>query len=195
MSLYGNSRPASGCEHHMSHYWEMIFEQEGKRPIPHGTQVGVGTVLILKLVEKLRQKDVDFNAARIAAKAYDSAAWEGKIRAAYGPAAQGVIDMERTAQKNETGARLERIRTMETHWEEICALLDGLPSAEQITELLKSLDSPCSPSEIGVDKDLLKKTFLYCKEVRARYTFLQMVWDLGLLEQLADEVIADLGMD
>ena len=61
MSLYGNSRPASGCEHHMSHYWEMIFEQTGKRPVPHGTQVGVGTVLILKLVEALRKTPVDFD--------------------------------------------------------------------------------------------------------------------------------------
>ena len=53
MSLYGNSRPASGCEHHISHYWEMIFEQQGRRPVPHGAQVGVGTVLILKLTEAL----------------------------------------------------------------------------------------------------------------------------------------------
>ena len=53
MSLYGNSRPASGCEHHMSHYWEMMFEQRHERPVPHGTQVSVGTVLVLKLVEAL----------------------------------------------------------------------------------------------------------------------------------------------
>lgn len=52
MSLYGNSRSASGCEHHMSHYWEMMFEQRGERPVPHGTQVSVGTVLILQLVER-----------------------------------------------------------------------------------------------------------------------------------------------
>ncbi len=25
MSYIGNSRPASGSEHHMSHYWEMMF--------------------------------------------------------------------------------------------------------------------------------------------------------------------------
>ncbi|MBQ8590726.1 MAG: sn-glycerol-1-phosphate dehydrogenase, partial [Firmicutes bacterium] len=84
MSLYGNSRPASGCEHHMSHYWEMMFEQAGKRPVPHGTQVSVGTVLILKLVEALKATNVDFNAAREAAKAYDQAQWEADIRAAYG---------------------------------------------------------------------------------------------------------------
>jgi len=192
MSLYGNSRPASGCEHHMSHYWEMMFEQAGKRPVPHGTQVGVGTVLMLKLVEALRKRSVDFAAARAAAKNYDQAAWEENIRAAYGPAAQGVIDMEVKAKKNETSARLERIDSMERNWAEITALLEALPSSETVADLLKSLDSPCTPAAIDVEPEMLKNTFLYCKEVRARYTILQMVWDLGLLDTLSDEVIAGL---
>ena len=71
MSLYGNSRPASGCEHHMSHYWEMMFEQARKRSVPHGTQVSVGTVMVLKLTEALRNTTVDFAAARAAARSYD----------------------------------------------------------------------------------------------------------------------------
>ena len=91
MSLYGNSRPASGCEHHMSHYWETVFAQRGERPVPHGTQVSVGTVLVLKAVEELLKRDVDFEAARKAAVAYDQAAWETKMHEAYGPAAPGVI--------------------------------------------------------------------------------------------------------
>ena len=109
MSLYGSSRPASGCEHHMSHYWEMVFEQAGKRPVPHGTQVSVGTVLILKLVEKLRKVNVDFNVARAAAMSYDQVAWKDAIHEAYGPAAEGVIAMEAKAHKNDTTARLVRI--------------------------------------------------------------------------------------
>ena len=192
MSLYGNSRPASGCEHHMSHYWEMLFEQAGKRPVPHGAQVGVGTVLILKLVEKLRNTHVDFAAARAAAAVYDPAAWEAAVCKAYGSAAEGVIALEHEAQKNETSARLRRIDAMEKHWEEILRLLTRLPSSQEIMELLRSLDSPCLPSEIGVEGDLLKQTFLYCKEVRARYTILQMVWDLGLLDTLSDQVIGEL---
>lgn len=191
MSLYGNSRPISGGEHHMSHYWEMMFEQAGKRPVPHGTQVGVGTVLILKLVEALRGTRVDFEAARAFARAYDPAAWEKNIRAAYGPAAPGIIEMEAKAKKNETGAHLARIDTMEAHWAELTALLDALPSSKTVAELLKSLDSPYLPDQIGVDAAMLKNTFLYCKEVRARYTILQMVWDLGLLDTLSDQVIDD----
>lgn len=191
MSLYGNSRPASGCEHHMSHYWEMMFEQAGKRPVPHGTQVGVGTVLILKLAEALRRTKVDFAAARAAAAAYNQAAWEAEIRAAYGPAAEGVIAMEAKAKKNETSARLHRIDVMEEKWAQIDSLLAALPDSETMMSLLRSLDSSCLPQEIGVDRELLKRTFMYCKEVRDRYTILQMVWDLGLLDRLSDQVIAE----
>ena len=192
MSLYGNSRPASGCEHHMSHYWEMVFEQAGKRPVPHGTQVGVGTVLVLRLVEALRKTNVDFDAARAYAKAYDQAAWEENIREAYGPAAQGVIDMEAKAQKNEVNAHLQRIDAMEKNWAEITTLLETLPASETVMELLKSLGASYLPEQIEVDEEMLRNTFRYCKEVRARYTILQMAWDLGLLEELSEQVIEEL---
>lgn len=192
MSLYGSSRPASGCEHHMSHYWEMIFEQQGRRPAAHGAQVGVGTILVLKLAEALRRTPVDFDAARTAAGAYDPAAWEREIHAAYGPAARGVICMELDAQKNETQDRLRRIGVMEAHWDEVLALLEALPSSDTVAALLRSLHSPCLPEEIGVDEEMLRNTLLYCKEVRARYTILQMLWDLGVLEELSAQVIREL---
>lgn len=192
MSLYGNSRPASGCEHHMSHYWETIFEQRGVRPAPHGTQVGVGTVLVLKAVEDLLSRNIDFNAARAAAANYDHAIWELNIRAAYGPAADGVIEMENYSGKNDTGARLARIDSMEQNWSAIEALLRALPSASYVEELLRGLGSPTTPEDIGVDKQLLKNTFLYCKEIRSRYTILQMLWDLDLLDAISDAVIATL---
>ena len=192
MSLYGNSRPASGCEHHMSHYWEQVCALKGVRPAPHGIQVGVGTVLVLKAVEELLGRKIDFDAAREAARAYDPAEWEKKITAAYGPAAAGVIEMEKTSQKNETQGRLARIDAMQAHWSEIETLLKALPSSVYITELLESLGAPSRPEQIDVDKALLKDTFLYCKEIRARYTILQMLWDLDMLDSISDAVVAAL---
>ena len=192
MSLYGNSRPASGCEHHMSHYWETIFTQRGLRPAPHGAQVGVGTVLVLKAVEELLKRPIDFAAARKAAETYDETAWEKAIQAAYGEAAPGVIDMEKKAQKNKTAGRLARIDAMEKNWPAIEALLKELPSSAYLTELLESLGAPSRPEQIEVDKALVKDTFLYCKEIRARYTIFQMLWDLELLDSVSDAVVAEL---
>lgn len=190
MGLIGNSRPASGCEHHISHYWEMLFEQQGRRPAPHGAQVGVGTVLILKLTELLRQETIDFSKARAAAIAYDPEGWKEEIRAAYGSAAGGVIEMEARARKNETAGRLLRIDAMERNWEAITALLDQLPTSQQVIGILKSLDAPWLPQDIGVDAGLLRDTLKYCKEVRPRYTILQMIWDLGLLDELTEKTAA-----
>ncbi|WP_166242505.1 sn-glycerol-1-phosphate dehydrogenase [Paenibacillus turpanensis] len=48
-----HSRPASGGEHHLSHYWEMAFLREQKPQILHGAKVGAATVVIAKLYQQL----------------------------------------------------------------------------------------------------------------------------------------------
>lgn len=190
MQLMGNSRPASGAEHHMSHYWEVVNEQRGTTPAMHGEQVAVGTVLVLMLAEELlRLGTPDFDAGRRAARSFDAAAWEREIRRAYGSAAGEVLELEAKAQKNAVGGRLGRIDAMEARWEEIRAQLASLRSAASVRELLREIGCPCTPEEIGLDESDLRDTFLYCKEVRARYTLLSLVSDLGLMETLADQVI------
>ena len=62
----------------------------------------------------------------------------------------------------------------------------------KLANLLKGLSAPATPAEIEVEGEMLKRTFLYCKEVRDRYTIFQLAWDLGLLDELSDEVIASL---
>lgn len=191
MSFIGNSRPAAGCEHHLSHYWETIFMQQGKPPVLHGTKVGIGTVMILKLVEFLRETPIDFAKAHEMADAYDPESWAEEIRSVYGPAADGIIATEKAAQKNERVDRHRRIDAFEAHWAEISKLLaEDLPSSEEIIRILKALDAPYLPAQVGIDDTLLRNALLYGKEIRARYTMLQMMWDLGVLEPLADRVVA-----
>ena len=190
ISLYGDSRPASGAEHHMSHYWETILEQRGERPAMHGEQVAVGTVLVLMLIEELLKESVDFDAARRAAGEYDYDAWEAEIRAHYGAAAGEVIEMEKRVGKNDPAARLRRIDSMEKNWDAVRTQLESLPSADSLRALLADIGCPCTPAQINVDDMLLKETFLYCKEIRPRYTVFQTVYDLGLMDRLSDRVIA-----
>lgn len=188
ISLYGNSRPASGAEHHMSHYWETVMEQRGTQHAMHGEQVAAGTVLVLMLIEELLKCEVDFDRAKAYARQYDSANWEKEIRRAYGTAADEVIAIENNAKKNDPEKRLKRIDSMQKNWPVICAQLRTLPSAEYLMNLLKEIGCPCLPADIGVDAATLKDTFLYCKEVRARYTVFQTVYDLGLMDDLSDAV-------
>ena len=62
---------------------------------------------------------------------------------------------------------------MQAHWSEILNLLDALPRSEEVSAVLKSLESSCTPAE----------------EVRPRYTILQMLWDLELLKPLVETIL------
>lgn len=52
MSYVGNSRPASGAEHHISHYWEVEYLRAGKQAILHGLKVAQGTLLSMELYRR-----------------------------------------------------------------------------------------------------------------------------------------------
>lgn len=53
MALINISRPASGAEHMLSHFWEMDYIARGKNPNHHGIQVGVATPVIARFFEEL----------------------------------------------------------------------------------------------------------------------------------------------
>ena len=48
MALVNISRPASGAEHMLSHFWEMDYIARGLNPNHHGIQVGVATPIIAR---------------------------------------------------------------------------------------------------------------------------------------------------
>ncbi|UOE93586.1 sn-glycerol-1-phosphate dehydrogenase [Alkalihalobacillus sp. LMS39] len=52
MLQFGQSHPASGAEHHLSHFWEMEFIKQKKRQVLHGAKVAVSTQIILDLYQK-----------------------------------------------------------------------------------------------------------------------------------------------
>lgn len=55
MLVFGQSHPASGAEHHLSHYWEMEYLRTGKKQLLHGAKVGAATVEIARLYKRIRE--------------------------------------------------------------------------------------------------------------------------------------------
>jgi len=53
MLLMGQSYPASGAEHHLSHYWEMEFLRQKKRQVLHGMKVGVSTPIVIEWYQRV----------------------------------------------------------------------------------------------------------------------------------------------
>ena len=188
MSFVGNSRPASGCEHHFSHFWEMRALMHGKTPALHGTQVGVGTIVALKLYHMLAEETVDFDAAK--ARVFDKDAWTENIHRCYEVAADGIIAVEEASQKNDVAQRDVRIAYMKENWDAIRKTIEeDLPATEEMEALLASLDAPIAPAQIDVDEEEVRDCVIYAKEVRARFTVLQMIWDLGLSEEYGKRMV------
>ena len=106
MSYIGNSRPASGSEHHMSHYWEMMFLLRHQSDPLHGTKVGVATVAALRLYEILKEKKNMGLSQQVSAFSYKK--WAEEIEEAYGPAAPEVLKLEQEVGKNADNEVLRR---------------------------------------------------------------------------------------
>ncbi len=189
VSLYGTSRAISGAEHHMSHYWETLGEQRGKPFAMHGEQVAVATVLALSAAKELAARKPDFSLAREKARKYDPVLWEADIRRVYGNAADAILELEKKSGKNQTEGRLRRITAIEKKWPIIRNLLEDAYSPEELRDQLKDVGCPCDPKDIGISAEILKDTFLFCKETRSIFTLYQMIWDIGLMDDISDVII------
>lgn len=56
IGFVGYSRPASGAEHHLAHYWEMdAISKNIPHPL-HGNSVGVGTVVVSMIYQLMKDK-------------------------------------------------------------------------------------------------------------------------------------------
>jgi len=188
MSFAGNSRPASGSEHHLSHYWEMMFLFEGKQPILHGTKVGIGTVAVIKAYELLIERKIDFAKAGKACLNYSVENWEEQMRNSYQGASDSVIALEKEIGKNNPENVSLRLKQLEMHWSEVKEIVTKLPSADYIRSLLLSLEAPSDPMSVGIDKSTFINSFMVAKELRNRFGLLQILFDLGLTKEIAEQV-------
>ena len=184
MALAQVSRPASGLEHYFSHLWEMFALDRGLPPELHGIQVGVGTVLCLRIYDRLKTMTPDAETAERAIAAFDPAQWEQNVRRVFGSAAQTLIDSENSLwHKNDPTQHRERLHRILTHWGEIRQIMaEELPDTEAILSLMKALGMPTTPAEIGEDAQDTRDAFLCSRDIRDKYLTSSLLWDLGLLE-------------
>ncbi len=83
ITLMGFSRPASGAEHHFSHYWEMQALRDGHTPELHGLKVGYATWIVLQIYEWIRQRRSEGQLSAPEAAAFDQATGFLPAAAAY----------------------------------------------------------------------------------------------------------------
>ncbi|MFZ4847887.1 MAG: sn-glycerol-1-phosphate dehydrogenase [Caldilinea sp.] len=178
---FGSSRPASGAEHHYSHYWEMKLLQEGRPAILHGAKVGVATVLVAGLYDRIRQLSRQQVSDLLEAATWPSRAEEeALIREAYGELA-GDIVAEHKAFLDPTAAQVETLRrTILERWEEIQAIAAQVPAAQEVAELLVRVGGPATVAELGLEESERDLAVANGHYLRDRFTVRKLVRALGL---------------
>ena len=114
------------------------------------------------------------------------------MRRVYRSASGGIIRLEEESGKNEESRRAVRIQSIRDHWAQIQREAERLPRTDQIEALLSSMGGPIRPGQVGLSRETVYDSILYAKEVRNRYTILQLLWDLGVLEDAAGKIVDDL---
>ena len=71
MAECGNSRPASGSEHHMSHFLEMDFVRRGEKIPMHGIKVAIGCMLSIEIYNYIKDNKIQFNGCETVYKLVD----------------------------------------------------------------------------------------------------------------------------
>lgn len=190
MDYAGNSRPASGAEHHISHFWEMRYIIENKQAVLHGTKVGIGTIIALKAYDYVSNLRPDFEKIKNL-KRMRFGDWEREVKRAFLNASTEIIQFEKKTQKNDCDKILKRLAIIQEKWQEIQAFTSNVTKPIVVKDFLLKLHAATLPQDIGVDRQTAKDAILYAKELRDRFTILQLLYDLGELENFANQVIEE----
>ena len=178
---FGSSLPASGSEHHFSHFWEMKFLREGKPAILHGAKVGVAAILVAGLYERIgrisrAQAAVMLKDSRLPGREEEMQ----RIRSVYGALALDVIAAQASFlnMSEPDYARLKQ--KILDHWGDIQEIARQVPGPARLTELLHAAGGPVTAAELGVTEDerVLGQTMSHY--LRPHFTVPKLIRVLGL---------------
>ena len=183
MAMVGSSRPASGCEHHASHFWDLLASKGWRLHAPHGLQVGYATHFAMRLqrfafgggIPALRPP------RPVTSDGDEERSWlEGhaiEVRA--------VMEEKRRYQRE----HISEWPATAIRWE---ALQDRAVEAMRVfpmvSEALLTAGIPPEPGFLDLDAATLKRTFRLANRLRPRYTTLDFLEGQDRLNAAIDTV-------
>ncbi|HOK80979.1 MAG TPA: iron-containing alcohol dehydrogenase [bacterium] len=179
MIIAGSSSPASGGEHLISHYLDMVAHKNKKDSFSlHGLQVGLGVMISAATYERLNK--LDLSDVRYLLKNHKS---------------KEHLNAHEFIRKNfgieeELNKKLLLLNTLRKKlpflWnklkKEVFPMAKG---SEEIKDILKNAGCPLKFSEIGVDRDLAYQAINYSRFIRPRLTVFDIAGELGILTDIA----------
>lgn len=159
MELAGNSRPASGAEHHISHFLE-IGAIENNNSL-HGEKVGVGTLMALKKYKEA-MKNIRFMKPPLVTDAY--------LRPVFGSLTESVLMENKCDVMSGITPDL-----LAAKWPLVTEVVQSIPPYEEILELMERIGAKTTLTDLGVEEEKLATILEFSPYVRARLTFMRLI--------------------
>ena len=174
MQMIGNSRPASGAEHHISHLWEMHMINPEVEAY-HGEKVSVGLVMALQVYENICK-------AIQMGKCHATGNREIEKSLIQIHITNSDIYREFEEENEENALQEIELQKLEDMLPQIAEVLAGLPTAEEMKKMLKEAGCVTEMEEIGVKAD---KNLSLCLSpyVRKRLTVMRLMKMLTIYEE------------
>lgn len=175
MSFATSSRPASGSEHHLSHYFEITGIIEGREYLPHGIDVLYSTYVTALVREKLLSVDYDREGFVMEKKRYES-----EMRRVYRRVSDGCILLQNKMGRYE----VNRMNTYKAKEKEIKEILREMPSSREIAGIIEKIGLSVDDFYSVYSKEVIDDAIKYAKDLKDRYTVLWMYYDVFGLEEV-----------
>jgi len=165
MSYVDCSRPASGSEHHLSHFFEITGILHNKEYFKHGIDVAYSSVVTAKLREDI------INSTPVHKK-FDAENWKKEINRIYSTSADGIIAL----QEKLGWYDVDDFENVISKWDEIKEILKDAPTKEEMTSMIERVGLDYSEFEKLYGKGKITDAIFYAKDLKDRYTVLWLAY-------------------
>ena len=174
MTICGGSQPASQGEHLIAHYIEMMADPDLPASF-HGEQIAVTTLTMARLQERFLAGP----APVVRAPRVEAADFEARYGPVTGRSCWQEFDKKRL---DATSAEALNRRLAEA-WpqiaEEIAAIITP---ADTLEAAMTGIAAPTRPEDLGLPADFYRDAVEHAREIRDRFTFLDLAADSGVFE-------------
>ncbi len=158
MKLAMSSRPASGAEHVVSHYWECHKIARGIWPGYHGVKVGIASLLITRIYRNIAERVPTVNPIA------DPTDW-ALVRTAYDPSQHEELMKLNTP----TVTDLVDPAHLAACWPEIRRMIcEILPTNEEMERLMRAAGAVMTPEDAHISPELVESGLRYHSYMRYR---------------------------
>ena len=196
MQASKSSRPASGAEHQFSHLWDMQHHTHNGRAPSHGFKVGIGTLAVTALYERLLARPLDeLDIEQCCATWPDRNQWQAKARELLGDDEVATVAMQEIQAKAGDPATLRsQLSRLRSIWPQLRGQLrEQLIPFVRLREMLQTAGAPVEPEQVGITRERLRRSFWQAFFLRRRFTVLDLAVRAGLLDSCVDEVFGPHG--